>query len=102
MDRNDIVKITKMLNDEGKLIEAGWVGFDIMTIPETAGPVQRKEMRQAFFAGSLHLFSSIMSIMDDGEEPTYKDMKRLDMIHKELDEFRRALELKHGGIQGTA
>ena len=49
-------------------------------------------MRYAFMAGSQHLFASIMSILDPGDEPTEKDLKRMDLIAAELEVFRKEME----------
>jgi hypothetical protein len=78
---------TKALMDEGRIIEAGWIGLKIMAVPEDAPQVQIDEMRSAFFAGAQHLFASIMTGLDPDAEPTEADMKRLDLIDAELKRF---------------
>jgi hypothetical protein len=80
--------------DGGKLIEAGWVSLRMMAIPENASKIQLDEMRNAFFAGAQHLFGTIMTVLDPGSEPTDADMRRLDLVHKELDEFIKEFERK--------
>lgn len=93
---NDIRKIvdevTKQLVDEGKLIEAGWKGLQLTVLPPDASPIQLQEMRKAFFAGAQHLFASIMSFLEEGQEPTNKDLDRMTLIHKELEEFVKELK----------
>lgn len=79
--------VSKRLADEGKLIEAGWHAYRTLLVPASAGVVQVEETRLAFFAGAQHLFGSINSIMEDGEEPTDKDLKRMDQINEELAAF---------------
>jgi hypothetical protein len=95
-DRAHLQRLMQNLTDDGKLIEAGWVSLRLAAIADDAPKVQLEEMRQAFFAGAQHLFSSIMSIMDRGEEPTDKDfaqdLARLDMINVELDGFIKDFE----------
>jgi hypothetical protein len=66
-------ELSKKLADEGKLIEAGWVGYRMMVLPPDAPQVQIDECRMAFMAGSQHLFSSIMSILDPGEGRSAQD-----------------------------
>lgn len=39
--------------------------------------------------GRQHLFSSIMTILDPGEEPTEADLHRMSQIHDELEAFVR-------------
>lgn len=85
-------EITRKLVDNGQLIEAGWVSFKIMTIQPTAGEDQLCDMRAAFFAGAQHLFGSIMSMLDPGNEPTEKDLRRMQLISSELDAFVATLK----------
>ena len=76
--------IAKEYADKGKLVEAGWQAMRILAIAPDAPEDQLREMRLAFMAGAQHLFGSIMGIMDAGEEPTDADMRRMDLIDKEL------------------
>jgi hypothetical protein len=94
-----IEQLTKKLADEGKLIEAGWLGLRLSVLPPTASPVQIIEMRKAFFAGAQHVFASLMELMgDDGGEPTAEDLHRLDLICDELSAF--FVELKRENERG--
>jgi hypothetical protein len=86
---------SKKLAEEGKLIEAGWVGFRLAVMPPDTPQIQIDECRLAFMAGSQHLFSSIMVILDPGdEEPTEADLRKIDLIDKELRAFGREMQLK--------
>jgi hypothetical protein len=95
-------KLSKRLSDQGRLIEAGWILLRAMAVPPDAPEVQVNEMRYAFMAGAQHLFGSIMSTLDPGEEPTNADLRRLDLIHNELEAFRKEMELRHGRAHGSA
>lgn len=95
-------QLSKHLSDQGRLIEAGWVGLRVMAVPPDAPELQINEMRYAFMAGAQHLFSSIMSILDPGEEPTDADLKRLELIHNELEKFREEMELRMSPTEGEA
>jgi hypothetical protein len=92
VDRKALDDLSKKLTDQGKLIEAGWIGCRIMWVPKDAPEVQVTEMRRAYMAGAQHLFASIMGILDPGTEPTAKDLARMDLIHTELEAFRRSLQ----------
>ncbi len=81
----------RKLADDGKLIESGWIGLRKMWLPEDATAEQVAELRKAFMAGADHLFASIMNILDDDREPTADDLRRMDLIHNELDEFGKTL-----------
>jgi hypothetical protein len=91
MTQADIDRIAAELTDAGKIIEAGWQGFRLMCVPPDAGMAQLGDMRAAFFGGAMHLFTSITSAMDPGEEPTERDMQRMQLIQKELEVFGKSL-----------
>lgn len=94
--------LTKHLGDQGKLIEAGFAAFRHLAMAKDAPDIQVNEMRLAFMAGAEHLFSSIMSILDPGEEPTDADMRRIDLISTELDNWRGRLSERVQPSQGRA
>jgi hypothetical protein len=83
---------TKMLVDKGLLIEAGWVGYMLACKLQNAPPAQLAEMQRTFFAGSLHTFTSVMSFLEEGQEPTEADMKRMSQVFKELKAFQKNFE----------
>ena len=91
-----LIALSHQLTDEGKLIEAGWVSLKLAVIPSDAPRVQLDEMRMAFFAGAQHLFSSIMTILEPGAEPTDTDMGRMDQISKELEKFGKTFTRQIG------
>jgi hypothetical protein len=101
-DRAFLERLSRELVDQGKLIEAGWVGLRLAAMHPDSPPDQLREMRMAFFAGAQHLFGSIMSILDPGEEPTDDDLKRMDLIDKELKGFIAKFARDHVPTQGTA
>lgn len=96
------ISVTKDLTDQGKLVEAGFAAFAHLVIPKDAPAVQVQEMRLAFMAGAEHVFSSIMAIMDPGEEPTDSDLRRMDQIHTELENWRGKLFDRVQPTQGNA
>ena len=93
-DRQFLELLSRRFADEGRLIEAGWVALRIQTIPLDAPAVQLQEMRIAYMAGAQHLFSSIMTILEPGQDETEADLTRMDLIHKELEAFGKELELR--------
>jgi hypothetical protein len=100
--RKVIDAVTSSLVDDGKIIEAGWIALRVQSIPDEASAVQLDEMRNAFFAGAQHLFASINSILDPGEEPTEKDIRRMESIASELDRFIEEYKLRHFPSEGSA
>lgn len=88
-DRAFLERLTQELIDKGKLIEAGFVGLRLAAIPLDADKVRLREMKMAFFAGAQHLYASIMAALDPGDEPTERDLRRMELIDAELREFAR-------------
>lgn len=87
-DAKDMVPlIIKKLMEEGKIMRAGWVGYEHACVPQDAGPAQRRDTEVAFYAGALHLFTAIMHGLDEDKEPTTDDISKMDKISKELLEF---------------
>ena len=87
-------KLSRDLSDRGKLIESGWVAFRLFVVPADAPQIQIDEMRHAYMAGAQHLFSSVMTIMEPGNEPTDADLRRMDLIADELDAFAKELSAR--------
>lgn len=94
--------VCRKLVDDGRLIEAGWIGLKMISVPEGAPSLQIEEMRNSFFAGAQHLFASIMGILEPGAEPTDKDLRRMDLIHEELNRFLEDFKLRHSKTAGNA
>jgi hypothetical protein len=93
-------RLTIELTEQGKLMEAGWVGLRIACGLQSAPPEQLREMRMAFFAGAQHLLGSMGSIMDDDREPTENDLRRMELIHAELNAFIADFTLREVPTQG--
>ncbi len=99
-DREFLERLSRDLTDQGKLIEAGWVGLRIAAMDPNAPAIQLQEMRKAFFAGAQHLFASIMTIMEEGSEPTEADLNRMSLISDELESFGHDLAREIHGRAG--
>jgi len=83
--------LTKELAEKGKLIEAGFAVIASVAMFEGAPATQLNEMRLVFMAGAEHVWSSMMTMLDPEEEPTEADLRRMNLIAKELDEWRGTL-----------
>lgn len=101
-DRQYLEQLSRRLADDGKLIEAGWVALRLRVIPRDAPPAQLEDMRFAYMAGAQHLFSSLLSILDPGPEESEGDLRRMDLIHRELEAFVKEVELRASNPQGRA
>ena len=89
-------RLQNELIDKGLLIQAGWVGFRLAVGLEDAPKQQLEEMRNAFFAGAQHLFGAIMGTLDEDAEPTDADLRRMDLIHSELQAFIEDFARRYG------
>ena len=96
-----MVDLERKLADEGKLIEAGWIGLRKVWLTEAADAELILYCRMAFMAGCAHLFPAIIGVLEDGDdEPTKKDMERITKIYEEItrfnDELKAALQQPEG------
>jgi len=101
-DYEYINRMTKDLIKRGKLMEAGWFAFRFMAVPLNAPQHQLDAMRESFLAGAQHLYGSIMGVLNEDDEPSAEDLRRMEMISRELSEFIRDYKLRHGETEGNA
>jgi hypothetical protein len=85
-------RVAKEWADKGMLIEGGWRAMAIVSGLTNAPINQLRDMRKAYMMGAQHLFSSIMVVMDPGGEATEADLRRMELIHIELEAFRKSLQ----------
>jgi len=71
-----------------------------MVVPRQAGDVQVRETRQAFFAGATVLYTLLMGGLEDGQEPTENDLKTIETIADELQQFGSQFDVRHLKTQG--
>lgn len=95
-------EISKRFLAEGKLIEAGFAAMRLTAMHPDSPPDQIREMRMAFFAGAQHLYGTIMNVLDPGEEPTDADLKKMELIDKELNQFIHDFAKQHLPTKGQA
>ncbi len=72
-----------------KYIEAQWNIYRLL-LPPDASVTQKIETRRAFYAGAGCLLSSLVATFGPGTEPTDADVKVLEDVNAELQDF-----LKH-------
>lgn len=75
-----------------KYIETAWLRFEQMVLPRDASALQRSEMRKAFYGGASVLFKIIVDRLEAGEEPTEADLRMMDDINAEIDEWGQELD----------
>ena len=96
-------ELTAALTDGGLLIHGGFAGFQAAVIDDAAPPEQVAQMRLAFYAGATHVFFSVMNVLDhECEEPTEKDLARMDAVAKELERFAYSFQAAATDTAGSA
>lgn len=93
--------LTRVATDKGKLLETGFAAFLALMAPK-APPEQVAEMQIVFMAGAEHAWSSIMNLLDPDAEPTAADLRRMELIQREIDEWRGKLSERIHPSQGNA
>lgn len=87
--------LARTLADQGKLIEAGWTLLKMRVFPH-ASQAELEKLRSVFFAGAQHTFGSLVGMLEeDQEEPTALDLKRMENLHTELNEFLSDFTRRH-------
>lgn len=82
-----------------KRIEKEWRDLAALTLPPDASIVQRMEMRKAFFAGAIAMFSLIFSGLDaSSPNMTPVDEAMLDDISLEMQEYVEELKSQAAGL----
>jgi len=71
-----------------------WQDFEKRVLPADAGEVQRIETRRAFYAGAQALLCGLLNMFEPDHGPTEEDLKAMDSIKAELDQF--AADVKGG------
>jgi hypothetical protein len=97
-------QLTKDLVQRGLLIEAGFALFCMhrkIDVQEVPAPILQ-EYQLAFYAGAEHVWSSIMNVLDEGQEPTDADMQRMDKVQNEIDNLRPRLMFAGALPEGSA
>src|ERR1019366_847528 len=92
--------ITRKLADEGQLIEGGW-RILAATFFRTDSVEAQDALRMAYYAGAQHVFTSIMSMLDAGEDATPKDMDRMTKVHNELEAWAKETKLRIAPAKGN-
>jgi hypothetical protein len=70
-----------------KHIAAEWATYAEHILPKNAPPIQVQETRRAFYAGAGAILHHILRLADPGEEPTETDLRMMDDIEVEIEEW---------------
>jgi len=103
MDKDEVGReLTRRLIEQGALIEGGFAAF-LSQVIKNASTETIAMLRIAYISGAEHMFSSMMTVMDVGEEePTEADIHRMNKIHEEVERYRAQLQLLTTQSRGNA
>lgn len=77
-----------------RLMAEQWSEFETKILPKNCGPVQRREMRRAFYAGAHAILFRVIELLAPETEPTAEDLQIMTDLNAELKEY--AEDLKAG------
>lgn len=90
----------RTLADQGHLIEIGWVTFQAMYLKGAPASVLRLA-RLAYMSGALHLYGSILAMLEPGATSTSNDLRRMQSIAVELSDFLNEMKLHTAKPEGN-
>lgn len=90
-----VTELSKQAADKGRAIELGWLGLRLAAYNPSLPEDTVATYREAFFAGASHLFSTMVTVMDSDREPTLQDLRRVELIQHELEEFNEEFKFNH-------
>jgi hypothetical protein len=76
-----------------RMMAEQWNSFAESVLPPNVGPVQRQEMRRAFYAGGQAIMLKIIQSLAPETEPTASDLRLMDDLHEELNSFAEAVRM---------
>ena len=92
--KHEVEEATRILVDEGRVLEAGWLALRIAVLPVPTSLEQEQCMRESFYAGAHHLFAVLMTVLERGVDSQDKDVERIASIRREIKMHMAELMLK--------
>jgi len=74
------------------LIERGWLTFAEHVLPKDAPPIQRQEMRRAFYAGAGLLFENMTEAVGPADVSEDAGLDIMQGVYEEIRAFLRDVE----------
>jgi hypothetical protein len=75
-----------------QLMAEQWDQFARAVLPPGTSPVQRQEMRRAFYAGAQAILFKVIAVFAPDSEPTDGDLQIMQDVHEELQNFNKAVK----------
>jgi hypothetical protein len=74
-----------------RTIKESWESYEDLVIPKTAGPVQRHETKQAFYAGAFVVFGITEMVADPGV-PEVVGLAQLLALRAEIETYKAEIK----------
>ena len=75
-----------------QLMAEQWDEFARKVLPVNCSPVQRQEMRRAFYAGAQAILFRVIAAFAPETEPTEADLQVMDDVNQELETFAKMVQ----------
>jgi len=75
-----------------QLMAEQWNQFSRSVLPLATSPLQRREMRRAFYAGAQAILFRVIAALGTESEPTAEDLRIMQDVSDELEEFARQVK----------
>lgn len=75
-----------------RLIREGWYQYSERVMPASASAIQKRETRQAFYAGAAHLWEAFIRALGPGEDADPPDLALAEGVQKEIDDWLEGLK----------
>lgn len=96
-------RIAREWSDKGKVIRGGFEAMLVTLIPKDTPAAAIHQLRFAYMGGAQHLWASMFAMLDPDAEPTGDDVRRMGLIHVELEQWAsEAKALVLSPTQGSA
>ena len=93
--------IAKVTIDSGQgVVKFGWDAYRRYFVPKDMSPSDLTVVQNAFYCGAQHLFASVNSVLNEGEDPTDEDIERMNKISEELATWARQFKQIHSEALG--
>jgi hypothetical protein len=73
------------------LMAEQWDQYARGVLPANCSPVQKQEMRRAFYTGAQAILWAIIGAFSPESEPTAEDLKVMEDVDQELRDFAEAV-----------
>lgn len=95
------VKMHHDLANQGKVLAGGFEALKILNA-EMVNSSDIPLMEHCYYSGADHVIMTLLNVLDEGNEPSERDMKRFDQIMEELLRWREAATFRYRKPEGSA